>query len=49
LGDRKKGMGRQIAESQLSELQRARVLLKEARSLSRNLAYRRKVRLKAKH
>ena len=34
-----------MAESQLSELQNMRVLLEEARSLSRNLAYHRRVRL----
>jgi hypothetical protein len=39
---------RQMAESQLSELQNARVLLEEARSLSRNLAYHRRVRLEAR-
>ena len=36
---RGRGPGRQMAESQLSELQNARVLLEEARGLSRNLAY----------
>jgi hypothetical protein len=39
---------RQMAESQLSELQNARVLLEEARGLSRNLAYHRRARLEAK-
>jgi hypothetical protein len=39
---------RQMAESQLSELQNMRVLLEEARGLSRNLAYHRKARLEAK-
>ena len=39
---------RQMAESQLSELQNARVLLEEARSLSRNLAHHRRVRLEAR-
>jgi len=34
-----------MAESQLSELQNMRVLLEEARSLSQNLAYHRRVRL----
>jgi hypothetical protein len=34
----------QMAESQLSELQNIRVLLEEARSVSRNLAYHRRVR-----
>jgi hypothetical protein len=36
---------RHMAESQLSELQNIRVLLEEARGLSRNLAYHRRVRL----
>ena len=39
---------RQMAESQLSELQNARVLLEEARSFSRNLAYHRRARLEAR-
>jgi hypothetical protein len=34
-----------MADSQLSELQNIRVLLEEARSLSRTLAYHRRVRL----
>jgi hypothetical protein len=34
-----------MAESQLSELQNVRVLLVEARGLSRNLAYHRRARL----
>jgi hypothetical protein len=38
----------QMAESQLSELQNMRVLLEEARGLSRNLAYHRRARLEAK-
>jgi hypothetical protein len=37
-----------MAESQLSELQNMRVLLEEARELSRNLAYHRRARLEAK-
>jgi len=37
-----------MAESQLSKLQNARVLLEEAKSLSRNLAYHRKARLEAR-
>jgi hypothetical protein len=37
-----------MAESQLSELQNMRVLLEEARRLSRNLAYHRRARLEAK-
>jgi hypothetical protein len=35
-------------ESQLSELQNMRVLLEEARGLSRNLAYHRRARLEAR-
>ncbi len=35
----------QITESQLSELRNIRVLLEEARILSRNLAYHRRARL----
>jgi hypothetical protein len=42
------GTDRQMAESQLSELQNMRVLLEEARGLSRNLAYHRRARLEAK-
>jgi hypothetical protein len=38
---------RHMAESQLSELQNIRVLLEEARGLSRNLAYHRRVRLES--
>jgi hypothetical protein len=34
-----------MAESQLSELQNVRVLLEEARGLSRSLAYHRRARL----
>ena len=37
----------QMAESQLSEVQNMRVLLEEARGLSRNLAYHRRARLEA--
>ena len=36
-----------MAESQLSELQNMRVLLEEARGLSTNLAYHRRVRLQS--
>jgi hypothetical protein len=43
-----RGSDRQMAESQLSELQNMRVLLEEARGLSRNLAYHRRTRLEAK-
>jgi hypothetical protein len=38
---------RLMAESQLSELQNMRVLLGEARGLSRNLAYHRRARLES--
>src|SRR5215218_10906754 len=44
---RERGAGRQIAESQLSELQNTRMLLEEARGLSRNVAYHRRARLEA--
>ena len=37
-----------MAESQLSELQNMRVLIEEARGLSRNLAYHRRARLEAR-
>ena len=43
-----RGSYRQMAESQLSELQNMRVLLEEARGVSRNLAYHRRARLEAK-
>ena len=39
---------RLMAESQLSELQNMRVLLEEARELSRNLAYHRRARLESR-
>jgi hypothetical protein len=39
--------GGPMAESQLSELRNMRVLLEEARVLTRNLAYHRRVRLEA--
>jgi hypothetical protein len=39
--------GPTMAESQLSELQNMRVLLEEARGLSRDLAYHRRVRLES--
>ena len=39
---------RQMAESQLSELQNMRVLLEEARGLSRNLSYHRRARLESR-
>jgi len=37
-----------MAESQLSELQNMRVLLEEARLLTRNLAYHRRAKLEAR-
>jgi hypothetical protein len=37
-----------MAESQLSELQNMRVLLEEARGLSRHLAYHRRARLESR-
>jgi hypothetical protein len=37
-----------MAESQLSELQNMRVLLEEARELSRNLSYHRRARLESR-
>jgi hypothetical protein len=37
-----------LAESQLAELQNLRVLLEEARLLTRNLAYHRRAKLEAK-
>jgi uncharacterized protein YicC (UPF0701 family) len=45
---RERGSDGQMAESQLSELQNMRVLLEEARGLSRNLAYHRRARLEAR-
>ena len=42
---RERGLDRQLAESQLSELQNMRVLLQEARGLTRDLAYHRRARL----
>jgi hypothetical protein len=44
---RERGSDRPIAESQLSELQNMRVLLEEARGLSRDLAYHRRARLES--
>src|SRR5215217_6638693 len=41
-------LDRPMAESQLSELQNMRVLLEEARGLSRNLAYHRRARLESR-
>ena len=45
---RKRASDRQMAESQLSELQNVRVFLEEARGLSRNLSYHRRARLEAR-
>jgi hypothetical protein len=45
---RESGSDRPMAESQLSELQNMRVLLEEARGLSRNLAYHRRARLEVR-
>jgi hypothetical protein len=45
---RERGSERQMAQSQLSALQNMRVLLEEARGLSRNPAYHRRERLEAK-
>jgi hypothetical protein len=47
-GGREGPSDRPIAESQLSELQNMRVLLEEARKLSRNLAYHRRARLESR-
>jgi hypothetical protein len=45
---RERRSDRQMAESQLSELQNMRVLLEEAKGMSRNLAYHRRARLEAR-
>ena len=45
---RERGSDRQMAESQLSELQNMRMLLEEARGMSRNLAYHRRARLETR-
>ena len=45
---RERGSDRQMAESQLSEVHNMRVLLEEARGLSRNLAYHRRARLESR-
>lgn len=42
-----RGRGRSMEESQLVELRNMRVLLEEARGLSRDLAYHRRARLEA--
>src|SRR5215218_2274294 len=46
-GGREGPLDRRMAESQLSELQNMRVLLEEARGLSRDLAYHRRARLES--
>jgi hypothetical protein len=50
MSGRREGLsdGPTMAESQLSELQNMRVLLEEARGLSRNLAYHRRARLEGR-
>jgi hypothetical protein len=45
---RERGSDRHMADSQLSELQNMRVLLEEARGLSRNLAYHRRAWLESR-
>jgi hypothetical protein len=47
-GGGRRSHDRQMAESQVSELQNVRVLLEEARGLSRNLAYHRRARLEVR-
>jgi hypothetical protein len=47
-GGREGPLDRPMAESQLSELQNMRVLLEEARGLSRDLAYHRRARLESR-
>ncbi|CAA9476862.1 MAG: hypothetical protein AVDCRST_MAG25-2483 [uncultured Rubrobacteraceae bacterium] len=44
---REGGANRRVGDSQLSELRNMRVLLEEARLLSRDLAYHRRARLEA--
>jgi hypothetical protein len=48
VGEGRRGPDPPMAESQLSELQNMRVLLEEARLLSRNLAYHRRAELEAR-
>ena len=48
MGDERGGWQPSMAESQLSELQNMRVLLEEARLLTRNLAYHRRAELEAR-
>ena len=47
MGDERGRWEPSMAESQLSELQNMRVLLEEARLLTRNLAYHRRAKLEA--
>ena len=48
MGEERRRPDPPMAESQLSELQNMRVLLEEARLLSRNLAYHRRAKLEAR-
>ena len=48
MGDERRRPDPPMAESQLSELQNMRVLLEEARLLTRNLAYHRRAELEAR-
>ena len=48
MGGERRGPDPPMAESQLAELQNMRVLLEEARLLSRNLAYHRRAKLESR-
>ncbi len=48
MGEERRRPEPSMAESQLAELQNMRVLLEEARLLTRNLAYHRKAKLEAR-
>ena len=48
IGEERKRSEPSMAESQLSELQNMRVLLEDARLLTRNLAYHRRAKLEAR-
>jgi hypothetical protein len=48
VGGERRGPEPPMGESQLSELQNMRVLLEEARLLSRNLAYHRRAKVEAR-
>ncbi len=48
MGEERRRWEPAMAESQLSELQNMRVLLEEARLLTRNLAYHRRAKLEAR-